>query len=464
MSDRYSRLFAEYALSVSWDKLPPETVHEVKRRIVDSVGVAFAALHSDTAQAVRKWVYTRQQPAGAHLWGMPVRVDVEAAAFYNGVLVRYLDFNDTYLSLEPLHPSDMIPALMAVAEAYRLPATDLLTAIAIGYEIGVCLCDAASLRKHRWDHVNYIGIATAVAAGWLLGRGLPDAVSVIENAVSIAAVPHASMRQTRAGELSMWKGCAAANSARNGVFAALLASCSLTGPYEPFEGEMGFFRQLLGGERFNDDALKSLYDRQPPHRILDTYIKFWPVEYHAQSAVDAALQLHREIGDPSSIEKIHIDTFRASYEIIAKDPQKWEPQTRETADHSLPYITVAALLDGRVTPETFSKERIFDPHLRKMLKENTTLSEDPELTSGYPEGIPNRITVTLKDGTTLTKLVKYPRGHARNPMSDEEVFQKFRDNLERVGMGGRAEQLFDFIMGIDRQGENWTKLFDLLIF
>lgn len=465
MSDKYSRLFAEYALSVSWNRLPSETVHEVKRRIVDSVGVACAALLSDTAQAVRKWAYTRQQVGGVHLWwGMPISVDVEAAAFYNGVLVRYLDFNDTYLSLEPLHPSDMIPALMAVAEAQRLPVTDMLTAIAIGYEIGVCLCDAASLRQHRWDHVNYIAIATAVAAGWLLGKNRGDARSVIENAVSIAIVPHASMRQTRAGELSMWKGCAAANSARNGVFAALLASCGLTGPYQPFEGEMGFFRQLLEGGRFNDEALKSLFDRQPPRRILDTYIKFWPVEYHAQSAVEAALHLHKEIGDPSKIEKIHIDTFKASYEIIAKDPQKWEPQTRETADHSLPYITVAALLDGKVTPETFSKERIFDPYLRQLLKEKTTLSEEPELTKDYPDGIPNRITVTLKDNTTLTKLVKYPRGHARNPMSDEEVFNKFKDNLARAGMEGQAEQIFDFIMGIDRQGQNWTKLFNLLIF
>lgn len=460
MSDRYSRLLAEYAYAIKWDDLDNDVIHEVKRRILDSIGVAMAAYHGDAVRAVRRYAYHWRLDDGSIIFGTTFNTTPEVAGFVNGVMVRYLDFNDTYLSLEPLHPSDMIPALLALAQYIDAPPDDLITAIAIGYEIGVTLCDAASLRKHRWDHVNYIGIATAAAASKLLGL----TPSEIEHAISIAIVPHASMRQTRAGELSMWKGAAAANSARNGLFGSLLAAQGMTGPYQPFEGEMGLFKQLLNGERFIDEVLKPLEEKKPPRRILDTYIKFWPVEYHAQSAVDAALQIYREAGGikPEDIEKIHIDTFKASYEIIAKDPEKWEPKTRETADHSLPYITVAALLDGEVTQKTFSKERIFDPVLRKILKEQTTLKEDEELTKGYPDGIPNRIIVKLKDGREFIKEVKYPRGHAKNPMTDDELIDKVRACLSVVNMDDRTDDIANLVFSLEHI-IGWEDLFELII-
>ncbi|WP_324715808.1 MmgE/PrpD family protein [Carboxydochorda subterranea] len=447
MSDRFSRIMGEYAASVRWEDLPPETVHEVKRRLLDSVGVAMAAFTEDSPKAARAYAYEWPVTSGATLWGTAFIAPADVAAFANGVMVRYLDFNDTYLSKEPLHPSDVIPPLFAVAEWRGVAPREFVTAVAVAYEIGVNLCDAASLRRYGWDHVNYVGIATAAAAGRLLGLS----VEQIEHAISLVAVPHAAMRQTRAGELSMWKGAAAANSARNAVFATVLASKGMTGPFQPFAGEMGFFRQLLAGETFDEAALASLVEKRPPRRICDTYVKFWPVEYHAQSAVDAALQLRTEIGDPSRIASIHIDTFKAAYEIIAKDPEKWEPRTRETADHSLPYAVVAALLDGQVTRRSFSRERIADPTLRKILKEHTTLQEDPELTRGYPEGIPNRIRVMTVDREEFVREVRFPRGHARNPMTDEEVVQKFRLNVEEAFSPAQADLVIDFVFGLERQ-------------
>lgn len=445
MSDRYSQLLAGYAHAVEWAALPPETVHEVKRRVLDSIGVAIAAFAEDAPKAVRKYAYAFPVPDGATLWGTPVRSTPEVAAFVNGVMVRYLDFNDTYLSREPLHPSDMIPALMALAEWRRCPPQDFIVAVAVAYEVGVALCDAASLRAHGWDHVNYIAVGTACGAARLLG--LTPAQT--EHAIAIATIPHAAMRQTRAGELSMWKGAAAANAARNAVFAALLAEAGMTSPFQPFTGEMGFFRQLLGGEAFDEAALRGLAEGRPPRRILDTYIKYWPVEYHAQSAVDAALQLRRELGDPARVAAVHIDTFRAAYEIIAKDPEKWEPRTRETADHSLPYIVAVALLDGRVTRESFSPERIWDPRVRDLLKHRVTLREDPDLTKQYPDGIPNRITVKTSDGRTLVREVRYPRGHARNPMTDEEVLAKFRANVALYWTAEQADRVADLVLHLE---------------
>ena len=456
MSDRYSRLFAQYANSVTYDSLPPETIHQVKRRIIDAIGVAMAAFAEDAPKAARAYAYDFATFKGATVWGTPVQVPPDTAALANGVAVRYLDFNDTYLSKEPLHPSDVIPGLMALCEWARLAPRDVLTAIAIAYEIPINLCDAASLRAHGWDHVNYIAIGEACGAGKFLGLS----VQQIEHAMSIATVPHAAMRQTRAGELSMWKGAAAANSVRNALVATLLVRKGFTGPYHPFDGEMGFFQQLLGGKPFDAKPLKSMGKKSPPTRIQDTYIKFWPVEYHAQSAVDAALQLHKEIGDPSRIDKVNIDTFKASYEIIAKDPEKWEPKTRETADHSLQYITCAALLDGKVTKDTFSLERITAPDVRSLLK-RTSLKEDSVLTKGYPNGIPNRISVVTKDGKTYAKEVNFPRGHPKNAMSDEELVQKFRANVDWCWTEEQAQRVLAFVWNLEKQ-ENLDKLMEAM--
>jgi 2-methylcitrate dehydratase len=429
--------------------LPEETVHEVKRRVIDSIGVAVAGLDGDAPAAARAYAAELPDPSGATIWGSALRANPEVAGFANGIAVRYLDFNDTYLSREPLHPSDVIAPLIALAECRDRPVNDLLAAIATAYEVSVTLCDAASLREHGWDHVNYVGIGVACAAGQLLG--LP--VERIEHAISISTVPHAAMRETRAGELSMWKGTAAANAARNALFATLLAEKGMTGPARPFEGEMGFVRQVLGGAGFDVEALSRLEANAPPRRILDTHIKFWPVEYHAQSAVDAALQLPEGfLRDPDKIKSIEIDTFDAAYQIIAKDPEKWDPRTRETADHSLQYIVVAALLDGEVTSRTFEPERFRDPRTLDILKDRVTVREDPELSAGYPGGIPNRITVTTTGGDREVREVRHPRGHARNPMTDEEVAAKYRANVEgRLGFE-RAASVERLVWDLGREG------------
>ncbi|MCI0477315.1 MAG: MmgE/PrpD family protein, partial [Anaerolineales bacterium] len=303
-----------------------------------------------------------------------------------------------------------------------------------------------------WDHVNYIAIMVAAGASKLLGLTRAQT----ENALAIATVPHAAMRQTRAGELSMWKGAAAANSSRNAIFAALLAEKGMTGPFQPFEGEMGFC-ELLTRAPFDRAQLASLENKNAPRRILDTYIKKYPVEYHAQSAVDAALEIQRELrGTP--LAAVHIDTFKASYEIIAKDPEKWQPKTRETADHSIQYITVVALEDGAITQQSFDLARIRSPRTQEFLAKHTTLAENAELTAGYPDGIPNTITVPLKDGRVLSRTVRYPRGHARNPMTDDEVIAKFEANVAGRLPPEKARALRDAVWSLDACADAATLL------
>jgi 2-methylcitrate dehydratase len=411
---------AEYTSQLRFENLPASTVHETKRRFIDSIATACGAMDADAYAIARRCALRVEGKPGAGLFGGG-RSSVEWVTFVNGLLIRYLDYNDTYLSLEPAHPSDNLAAVLAVGDMVGAGGSELITAAVLAYEIQCRLCDAASLRKHGIDHVTYGALSSAAAACKLLHL---DAVR-ITHALGIAGVCNVALRQTRAGELSMWKGCAFANAARNGVFAALLAAEGMTGPAPIFEGDLGFMK-LVTREPFE---LAALGGGSQPFMIDKTYIKFWPAEYHSQSAIEAALQLRPEVGDVGKVNRIDIHTFNAAVDIIGKDPEKWRPQTRETADHSLPYCTAVALADGEVTERQFTPSRFTDPALLALVAK-TNVHRDPVLNERYPRGIPNRVTVTMTDGRQLVREVEFPRGHAGNPMSDAEVEQKFRRLVE----------------------------------
>jgi 2-methylcitrate dehydratase len=411
---------AEYAVQLRYEDLDSRTIHEVCRRLLDSLACACGAYHSGAAQVARRVANRVRGFPGSHFLGGPEASSPELAAFVNGVLFRYLDYNDTYLSLEPAHPSDNFAAVLAAADFAGRNGREIITAAVLAYEIQCRLCDAASIRARGWDHVTYGAFSTAAAAGKLLGL---DATGITQ-ALNLAGTPNITLRQTRAGELSEWKGCAFANASRNGVFAALLASEGLTGPAPIFEGELGFFKQVSGPLDLPDLKLHADRAISRDFMINRTSIKFWPAEYHSQSAIHAALELRSQIGDPQSIRRLDIYSFDAAVDIIGKDPEKWRPKTRETADHSLPYCTAVALLDGDVTLDSFAPHRLSDPILLELISKIRVL-RDPALTARYPHGIPNRLVATLEDSRVCTAENEFPRGHDQNPMSDEEVVEKF---------------------------------------
>lgn len=435
---------AKYAVEdVSFDKFSEKLLQEVKRRIVDSFAVMMGAYNAEPPTISRKVAQLgASDEYGATLFGSTRKTTVDYASFANGCHVRYLDFNDTYLSKEALHPSDMIPAIIAVGEAEKTDGQRVFEGIVAAYEIVGRLADAASIRARGWDHVTYIAIATAVGAGKVMGLDTHK----MTQAINLATTPNVALRQTRAGEISMWKGCAAANAARNGVFAAMLAKHGMTGPSPVFEGEMGFFKQVSG--EFTIDKLGGVNDE---YKLFETSIKYHPVEYHAMSAVDAALKLREKMGGfrEEDVEKIDIETFTVSYVIIVKDPEKWDPKTRETADHSLPYIVSVALLDGKVWLDSFAPERVLAEDVRKVMKK-MSIRVNPEFDKVYPKGIPNKITVRLKNGDTYSELVTYPRGHFMNPMSDEELEQKFHKLGEGFMSEERRKAALDLLWRMDR--------------
>jgi 2-methylcitrate dehydratase len=426
---------AEYAATLTFDKLTKEAVHEVKRRFIDSFATAIGAMPSDAYAIAKKCAARVSGNPGASILGGG-KSSVEWATFVNGLLIRYLDFNDTYLSKEPAHPSDNLAAVLAVGEAVGAGGPELITAAVLAYEIQCRFCDAASLRKHGIDHVTYGAISSAVAAAKLMKLD----VAKIAHTVGLSGVCNIALRQTRSGELSMWKGCAFANAARNGVFAATLAAEGMTGPAPIFEGDLGFFK-LVAREVFTPAPFGAEPGNADGFMINKTYIKFWPAEYHSQSAIDAALQLRAELkGDITQVASIDIATFEASYNIIGKYPEAWAPKTRETADHSLPYCTAAALYDGDVYLETFDEEHFTDPKLVTFTG-RVKVRHDGTLDPRYPAGIPNRITLTLADGRTLVKEVEFPRGHAGNQMSDADVEAKFRRVAEPRYGKAKADQI-----------------------
>lgn len=434
---------AEYGCRLRFEQLPADTVHEVKRRFLDSLGTAVGAMSADAYGIARRCALrVRSDPAAALFGGG--QCSIEWAAFVNGLLIRYLDYNDTYLSLEPAHPSDNLAAVLAVGDAVKAGGRALITAAVLAYEIQCRLCDAASLRTHGFDHVTYGALSSCAAACKLLGLDADKTT----HALGLAGVCNVAMRQTRSGELSMWKGCAFANAARNGIFAALLAAEGMTGPAPIFEGDTGIMKLLTG-----PFELPHLGDGSAlPFMINQTYIKFWPAEYHSQSAIDAALQLRPEIGDPQRIQSLDIHTFNAAVDIIGKDPEKWRPQTRETADHSLPYCTAVALIDGAVTEAQFAPARFRDPALLALVAK-IKVHRDAALNERYPRGIPNRLTVTMSDGRKLVREVEFPRGHAQNPMSDAEVEQKFRSMVEPRYGKERADRVLAACWELDKLKE-----------
>ncbi len=431
---------SSYVLSVKKESLSKEVIHEVKRRIIDSLACAIGAYDSKAAKIVLKACSKIKGKYKAPLFGQGTEVFYEEAAFANGALVRYLDFNDTYLSLEPAHPSDNIAPLIACAQAYGKSGLDLILAIAIAYEIQCKLCDGASLRAKGIDHVTYGAFSTACGAAILMDLDEEQ----LENALGIAGVCNIATRQTRVGEMSMWKACAFANAARQGLFAARLAKEGMTGPAPIFEGIKGFETLVSGPIN-----LKLPNIGEPPKKILETYIKPYPVEYHAQSAVEAAISLYKEGLKLEQIQDMTIFTHGASYQIIGSEPEKWRPTSKETADHSLPYCTAIALRDGNITDESFHKKNYRDSSLLKFLKKIKVV-EDQRYTSDYPKSFGNRLEINLFDGKKIIKEVMHPFGHPKNPMKDEDVFNKWRTLAEPHLDKEKIEKQIEEVMMLEK--------------
>ncbi|MEQ8195681.1 MAG: MmgE/PrpD family protein [Rhodospirillales bacterium] len=439
--DKTEKQLIDFASTLKYGDLPPAAVHAAKARFVDSLGVALAAIDAPTVKAARKLVVPVKSGARARLFGSLETVPPETAAFVNGAMVRYLDMNDAYTRASTAHASDNIPALLAVAEAVGASGRDLILATVICYEIHCRICDAVPFFARGWDQSLAATPALALATARLL-RLKPEPM---RHALAIAAAESLSTRQTRAGELSMWKGLAGPSAARQGVFAAFAAKAGVTGPQDSYDGKHGIWKQTMDGPQ--RISIPASFKRHT-FAIGQTNIKIFPVRDGIQVPVRTMMKL-REKCDPKAVAKLRIDSYRHAFERWEPDPAFWNPTTRETADHSLPFCLAAALLEGDITPETFLRKRFRDADIHAMMKK-MDLHYDPAFDKVAPGTRSCRLTATLKDGASVSAEFRQTEKDMERGLDDAEIEAKFH-TLNRRRMPQKArDKLILSLWNLDR--------------
>ena len=443
--DQTTRTLANAVAAIRFDSLPVNTVHEAKRRLLDSIACATGAFDYPLSGTLRRLAGQHGSTPGARVWFTGAHSAVGEAGFANGAMVRYLDLSDTILGKAAGHPSDMIPALVALAEAQAASGTRLIEAIVAAYEVYGGFCDAVAFQESGVDQSTMAGIGAAAGAARLLELGA-DATA---NALSLALSANVALYNVRKGALSDWKALAGPNGARNGVFAAQMAAEGITGPTAPIDGASGL-KDIVGPFELGPDIGSGA-------RIANTHLKAYPVCYHGQSAVDAAMGLADTGTD--SIARVLVESYAVACRAMADDPGRWTPRNRETADHSLPYVVGVVLTRGALKPRDYEDDRLFDPALLTFMQKIEVQAND-DFTAAYPGQARSRITVTLTDGQVRTAETVQPKGHAQNPMSDAELLEKLHalwpgafppEAPERIAQAVWAlEQLDDATSLVDR--------------
>jgi 2-methylcitrate dehydratase len=434
---------AGYADALRYDDLDATTVERIKTHVIDTIGCGLGAFDEKPVRICRDVALSVSGPAT--LIGTSRRTSPELASFANGAAFRYLDFNDAYVGRFAIHPSDHIAACLAVAETERASAQDLITAIAIAYEVNCRLVDAFDISTRGWDPPVLSLPAVALAAGKLMKLG-PERLT---HAVNLAINDHIPMAQTRVQTLSDWKGLADAEAGRNAVFAALLARGGLTGPSPIFEGDSGFFRQVTGPANVDVDSFGK---RGVPFRIHQCSLKPYPAVIYTQTAIVAGIAVAKEAGSLDRIAALEIATTRRGYQRTGAEPEKWSPQTRDTADHSLPYVTARAMFDGDITNESFAPHKFREPNVLAFMRK-IKVHEDPVLTARTGGAVPTRVTATLTDGRRISHEADHAPGFAGRPMNRAEVERKFRGNVGKRWEKDRTDGVLEALWNLEQRSD-----------
>lgn len=417
MADRILNHLCDYALKLSYRDLPQEVIRRTKQIVMDTVGCALGGAESPPAKIARAAAseITSAIPSTVLISGQETSPDL--AAFANGVMIRYLDFNDTYAGSPTCHPSDLLAPVLAVVDAENGTGKDVILGTVLGYEVLCGLIDFGSKERGRtWDQSTYGVIAAAVAAAKLFGHTKEQ----MANAISLAASSHISLEQIRRGQISHWKGCALANASRNAVFCAMLAAKGMTGPEEAFEGKAGFLTST--GIRFE---IMPFADSAESYRIMKARLKAFPSGYFSQSAIEAILHLRSEIPDLDDIKEVRLQTFPAGYEVMGSGEANWQPETRESADHSLPFVMAVALMEGNLEIRHYDQMYYKRPDVRALMQKiKVRIGEEP--VAAWPEVPLNIIDVEMNSGKVVSTKVAYHLGHFKRFMTDDEQERKFR--------------------------------------
>lgn len=429
-----------WAAKTSWNDLSEKARNTLKARVLDSIGCAIGALSGEPIRKIRQMTDDLNGKQVVTLIGGGGSTP-DIAAFYNGAAIRYLDFNDSYLAQgETCHPSDNIAPVLAAAEFAGANGKDFLTALALAYQVQCRLSEIAPVRSHGFDHT--VQGAYGAATGAARAMGLNE--DQIANAVAIAGTGYNSLRVTRTGELSHWKGLAYPNTAMGAVHATLLARYGITGPREVFEGNKGFMETIAG--HFHIE-----WEQENLELVNDTITKRYNAEIHSQSAIEGLLEL-REIANvrPEEISCIRLDTFDVAFHIIGggEEGNKKVIQRKEEADHSLPYMLAAAFLDGQVMPEQYLTERIMQPDIQNLLQK-VEVFPNQSLSDRFPNEMACRIEIKTTDGRHFQLEKNDYQGFKTRPASWDMLMEKYRGLTKKID-SKLALEISDAIANLDQ--------------
>lgn len=425
VADALAAFVAEADLS-----LEPEVIAAARLILLDSLAVALGALdHPATAAAHR---YARLLPVtdGCRIWGSALRTNAETAAVVNGVPLRAYDFNDLYMSRSGGHPSDIVPGVVAVAEWRGASGRDVIDALAVGYEVALALLDTIELERKGWDYVNCTGLAATCAIATLMK--LPR--QQLAEALAITVIPHAASNEVESGDLNsrgdltMWKRFNGSDAVRHAVYACTLASVGVEGAVRPFLGKCGFLTLIDDRPTAREALLGRLARRRRLGSIREVTMKRWPVGSRAQSAIQAALDARRQIRHTDDIREVRVATQKGIYEhLVARRQAPWRPHSRETADHSLPYIVAAAVLDGVIQPSSFDPGKVCDP-VRQAFLQKVRVSVDADLDKAPVGQMLSRVEIETVDGKVVRGEASPPPGHPSQPFTEADVIDKLNEN------------------------------------
>jgi 2-methylcitrate dehydratase len=431
---------AEFVTRSTFGDISEAGLEQLKIRVLDGLGCAIGALEGEPVRLIRAHTQALGGNGTSTLIGGGSTAP-DRAAFYNGALIRYLDFNDSYLaSGETCHPSDNLAPVLAAAEYAGCSGREFLTSLAVAYQVQCRLSDVAPVRAKGFDHTTQGSYAVAAGVSRALGLNRDKTA----NAIAIAGTAFNALRVARTGALSHWKGLAYPNTAFGCTHAALLAMQGITGPQEVFEGNKGFMESIAGP--FEIDWRKENLER-----VRRTILKKYNAEIHSQASIEGLLDLKHESGfNASDVASIELETFDVAYHIIGggEEGDKTLVRTKEEADHSLPYMLAVAILDDGVMPEQYKPERIGRKDVQYLLQK-VHVRANEAFSKRFPEEMPCRITVRLKDGRSLEKLKRDYEGFHTNPVRWGTIVRKFEGLSDRFTSEVLRSQIVDTVARIE---------------
>ena len=436
---------ARWAADLRFEDIPDSAVREARRYLLDTLGCALGGFQQEDAEIALEVLDEIAGDGPGTVIGTGRRVDVVSASLANALMVRVMDYNDIYWQQDPSHPSDIIPAAMACAERTDKDGRELIVGIVLGHEFEMRLCEAAfpGIRERGWHHATLTAFVSPIVAGRMLNLPWEQ----IQHAIGISASRHASFGAVTAGKLTMMKNTVDPMATQSGVLAALLAEKGYTGPEHVIDGKEGIVH-CLGPEWKLDVLTEGLGESW---RIERCGMKAFPTEALTHTPISAVLDIVTENDlSPDDVATVRIRSLARAADILA-DPSKYDPRSKETADHSLPYVIAAAIVDRQMTPAQLTPEKIMDPTIRAQLRKVQVIA-DPEIEKVFPALQRVDVEIDTADGRTFSTRLDYPKGDPRNPLTDAEIEAKFDSLAAPVLTDGAMARLKEAVWNLEQQG------------